>query len=1066
MPLRTLVIAWMVGCTGAGEALARPEASLDGTWEFRFAADDRGEKQRWFGPDVAFPNTIRVPGSWDVQGFGKPTDKVRHNAVGVGWYRRLISVPPGWQGRRVWLRVGGVHRSAKLWIDGKPIGEHWGYPVAFRIDVTPHVTPGRRHRLVIAVDSRRHKSKDTLTGTFDIIDYMDVDWGGIFDPVTLEATGSVWLEDVFVMPDPAGGKATAKAELGRAAGTDLTALELAYDVTQWRPGKAPRRVFDQGERPVGGTTDATWALKLREAPLWSPDAPNLLLLKVQLRRGDDVLDDRSIRFGQRRLEIRGNDFYLNGERFFFSGYGDDFNHPIHLCPPPDVAFWRAYLKRRRAFGLNGVRHHSMMPPEAYLAAADEVGMLVQPELPIAYQQFFKPAGPEAKQLYRDVWEGYIRQMRNHPSVFGWCMGNELWHGFELGPGLYKTAKELDPTRPVIDSDGLFKVVDRPTLDYLTVMFRVHEIPWGPGRFDKFVLKDPPPKPVISHETSNISVLPDPTDIPKYTGIIRPFWIERMAEQVRRRGLSPHLDAMLTTSRKLQARLIKLNIETARLGAEIDGHHQWLFRDYWTQSTGLVNQFDEVRGMTPEMGRRIFGPAVLLWETQRVNYRPGERLSLRIWLSDFRPRSVGPALDRVRARLDARDVALKPPAGVGGRGLIGPWTGKVVMPAVDAPKQLGLEVRSGPIANAWSLWVFPSPKPVAGGDNIMQSQWLTPAHVEHLAAGGAVWIMNETIVFPTLRGRLKPAWWKGSDTNDATYGNRISVHPAMEGFPNDGYGELQVAGLIDDRPVVVTEDMPGKIDPIFWCLDVPWQMRRKAWLFEARVGRGRLLVSTLDLSSARRKGDPAADWLYARLAAYVRTEVFKPAAELPLDWLRKRVEDFGRPDPATWVEGFAKVLERTEEPQPWYSYRQDRVANYAVRQTDGKQQLRWQTKTVPADWPHDHVTFVWAGGIGWRSEPGGGHFSLALAGKKLFDVPFTQKTAVWRTADGEVRLQYVVRRSVGVDSFGRFFLTVPTELVGRGKPAELTITATANKSKRWMSLNPYGDVVARERSGAW
>src|SRR5262245_30674831 len=81
-------------------AADRPTVSLDGKWEFRF------------GPEGPFDRMLNVPGCWDAQGVGEPTDKMRHNAIGVGWYRRTFEVPPDWRGRHVWLIVGGVHRSA------------------------------------------------------------------------------------------------------------------------------------------------------------------------------------------------------------------------------------------------------------------------------------------------------------------------------------------------------------------------------------------------------------------------------------------------------------------------------------------------------------------------------------------------------------------------------------------------------------------------------------------------------------------------------------------------------------------------------------------------------------------------------------------------------------------------------------------------------------------------------------------------------------------------------------------------------------------------------------------
>ncbi len=1054
----TLFAAFVV--LPAGPAVARPTLSLDGAWQFRFAPDDRGEKENWQQAGVEYTHTVKVPGCWDNQGIGEPTDKCRHNAVGVGWYRRTFTVPAEWAKRRVWLRVGGAHRSAKVWVNGQSVGEHWGYPVAFKFDITRFLKPEGEQAVVLAVDSRRHKERDTLTGAFDLIDYMDIDWGGIFDAVTLEATSDVWLDDVFVMPNPTAGRARVRVQLGKTDKATSESLAVKFGAKRWSADGSDGPSLDAGERELGGQTTIEWELNLRDAPLWTPETPNLLKLDVVLRRGQDVMDERTIRFGQRRVEIRGKDFYLNDERFFFRGYGDDYTFPKDISPS-DVGYWKQYLSKRKEYGLIGVRHHSTMVPESYLTAADEVGILVQPELPIAYEPFYRAATKEGHDLYRYVWRTCIIQMRNHPSVFSWCMGNELYKGFELVPELYKTAKDLDPTRPVIDTDGLY-AERRPTTDYLSIQFDEWSLAWG-KRFDKHRHPHPIDRPVIVHEASNISVLPDPADIPKYDGTIKPFWLEQMAEQVRKRNLAEVLPLMLKASRQLQANLLKLNIESARIQADIDGHHQWLFRDYWTQSTGIVNQFDEVRALTPEMGRRFFGQVVILWEHDCVNYRKGETIPLKMYISDFRPKAAEPRLEAITVRIGEQTVALKWPENVGGRGLIGPWTGEIVPTCSSAAEKVIVKAEAGPFSNDWPIWVFsPCVSSQAASESPTVTPWLSDTAMGRLEAGGCVWVTNDNLVFRTINARFKPAWWKGDENTDHSYGNMIMPHPAMKGFPHDGYGDLQMYGMLDDRPVVMMDDLPVRIDPIIWCLDVPWQMRPKAYLFEAKVGKGRLLVSTLDLSADRRETDPAADCLYHRLKDYVESKEFQPKVELPIDWLRSRVKQTARPEPTTWVEGFSKVLEHTEKPSPWYSYRQNDVQNYPVRQTDGKQKLRWATGAVPKDWGHDTVTFVWAGGIGWKGEPGGGHFSLAMNGRPMLDFPFAQTTTTWQNADGSIRFQYLVLKTTDQDSFGLFFLTVPKSHVKAGESVELTVTATAQNSKRWFGLNPFTDVVARER----
>src|SRR5206468_12344074 len=137
--------------------------------------------------------------------------------------------------------------------------------------------------------------------------------------------------------------------------------------------------------------------------------------------------------------------------------------------------------------------------------------------------------------------------------------------------LYQRAKELDPTRPVIDSDGLEPWADRPTLDYRSVQFEEHVIPWGATR-NKYANTNTA-KPVIVHEMSNLSCLPDPAEAAAFDGTIKPFWLEQMQQAATRQHVQNRLPAMLAASWKLQASLLKLNIEAARLGPGISGYDQ-------------------------------------------------------------------------------------------------------------------------------------------------------------------------------------------------------------------------------------------------------------------------------------------------------------------------------------------------------------------------------------------------------------------------------------------------------------------------------------------------------------
>ena len=158
----TCTIGLLLTLLSLAPAYSRPTVSLNGTWQLRLDTGKAAETNTEPNASWTYPDEIVVPGCCDVQGFGEPTDRMRHHGIGVGWYRRAFTVPEDWVGKRVWLRLGGVHRSARVWVDGTFVGEHWGYPVACKWDVTEALSAEAEHVLLIAVDSRRHPERDPL----------------------------------------------------------------------------------------------------------------------------------------------------------------------------------------------------------------------------------------------------------------------------------------------------------------------------------------------------------------------------------------------------------------------------------------------------------------------------------------------------------------------------------------------------------------------------------------------------------------------------------------------------------------------------------------------------------------------------------------------------------------------------------------------------------------------------------------------------------------------------------------------------------------------------------------
>jgi len=1076
---------------------ARPAVALDGEWAFRMDPGGIGERDGWFNAGVPFGDRIAVPGSWDAQGFGEPTDKVRHNYLGKAWYRRVVDVPSSWVGKRAYLCVGGVHRYADVWVNGRHVARHVGYVTPFEADVTDNIMPGSPAAIAIRVDSAQDWSIDCLTGCFDIIDYMDVNWGGIWGHVRLEARSPTFIEDAFVKPDVGAAAADVEVSTSVASGSASPMLRATVIAPDGRQVAATEQA---------AASSVSLTLPVPGALVWSPNHPWLYRLKLELRHRGRVVDSWEDRFGMRQIEIRGADVYLNGNRVFLHGYGDDCVFPDTLVPPASHDAYRRRFGLAKQFGMNYVRHHSHVPVPEYFDIADEMGLLIQPELPIAYEPFFDRAkgSPAALDLYRQTWDGMIRRLRNHASLFAWCMGNEMYNGFALGEELYDRAKALDPTRPVYDSDGLPSGPDvrdgrwgRRTLDLFPLQFDVSSLAFRAAA-DKYDFKGTPQRPVIVHEMGNFVTYPSIADIRLFRGAAKPFWLERARSELERRGLLDQAGLFADGSARLQAVCHKVEVEAVRSSPQTDGHALWLLQDYWTGSSGLVNAHYRVKGPGPEWYRRFIADVVVLAKLPRRTFEAGEGVSVPVSLSDYGEADIRDATARWR---------LTGPGSTLAEGTLGPLhavakgvspLGEIAlrMPGLSRAEKVNLSVEldspEARAANDWDLWVYPRalaldlpggvrvgrvgasavselwPEVRAVGEGqaplsdyrVVVTRRLTEDLVRFTDRGGRVLLTDPRGAMPTEVTTFEPAWWMGGAGSDANTGTVIGSHSALAEFPNDEFCDLQFFDLVHQRPAMLLDDLPVRVDPIVRALDVYMSSRSKGLLVEARVGQGRLLLSSFDLSGTSLETRPEARWLLRSLIRYLATDRSTPKAELPASYWLEHLSEAPVPANSARVEGFAGVTAHNGEVVTHPSYRDPNAAGYVVRGLDGSWFIEWQTAPVPPG-PEESVTFAWAGALGWVSMPEAG-FDLSLDGTPLVTFGVTRESARWRSPDGRRTLAFDSRVLYGSeDTLGVFYLTVPRDMLRAGEPAALRVSGQAANSRRWFMLQEYTDLWAAE-----
>lgn len=910
MLLRTSVFALIALLAPMVCAAERARIDLDGTWELRLDPQNEGEAAGWQASGVPFTQSIEAPGAWQAQGVGQRSGSLRHDYTGAAWYRKQVAIPADWQGKMVRLRIGGAHRYTALFVNGTKIGEHRGFSAPFQLDVTEHVRPGTDNVIVLRISnpgsvpaaSPREQDPDRPTGMLNYIG----NWGGIYGHVQLEATEPTWIEDVYVRPDIERGIAQFRVTV-RSRETSAYPAELRVLVSPRNERSASLQT-----RP-GEDTTVEVDVPIPNVQLWSPEQPHLYEATITLWRGDEEHDRLDERFGMREVSTDGNVLLLNGKPLYLRGYGDDNIEVLTGFPPASREVYRKRLRLARIFGFNAVRFHSMTPAEEFFHAADEVGLLVMAELPVAYTQYFLPH----RKLLRAELERIVRTYRNRPSFLSIALGNELnvnWletdaekeRFHETVAELYHLAKKLHPDGLVLSNDGHLV---RPT-DMVS-----H---FGDGL---------PDLPTIKHEFGGYYCsLPHISLIDAFTGVLLPTWLEAKKRWVDEHRLTERYPLYLRHSQRLQQLGRKAQIETVRRQADITGYHYWLIVDFpggtgegdsWEE--GWFDYFWRPKGISPSEGREI-NASVLPLVGAGVNDRSLWRGSVKqigLIISNYGPGDLRGAqlswklLSDEEVIVQEGDVRINVPMG----SVMEVAEIVVRPPAGDEAQAFELVVAvNGRHTNRWTLWAFPRdarlPKPEIpvystvkwagierlypfvrgeapdeGAEGLLVTSALDEDSVRFLRAGGRVWLLADSDQFgPRAGAGFFPE-------AGGAQGTLVRGHPAVDGFPHEGFCDLQFYNLLEGAVPFPLDDWPQGFQPIIGGIRTTASFLSKTkdlshvgYLFEARVGDGRLLVTTLRLRQHLDDAYPEAIHLFDRLLRYATGRRFAPADAVGLEQL--------------------------------------------------------------------------------------------------------------------------------------------------------------------------------------
>jgi beta-galactosidase len=373
---------------------------------------------------VTIPHTNKM---LPVSGF----DEKEYTFVSL--YRRRFRLPNNLNGRRIFIDFGGVMTAAKMFINGKNLGEYKGGYTPFSFELTNDINWKGDNVLAVEVDSTERPDIPPFGG---MIDYLT--FGGIYREIQIRAVADTFIANVFAKP------------------VNVLKDDRSVNVRVYVEGKTERdlqltaelrdgnRVIATGRKNVVGTeTQDINLTNLGRIVLWDTDKPKLYDVRVTIKSGNTILDHYDTRIGFREAKFTTEGFFLNGKRLKLRGLNRHQTYPYTgQAMPARVQKSDAWILRKELH-CNIVRTSHYPQSTHFLDACDELGLLCFEEIP-GWQHIGDKAWQDL--LVQHVDE-MIRRDWNHPSIILWGVRvNESGDNREFYTRTNKLAHDLDDSR--------------------------------------------------------------------------------------------------------------------------------------------------------------------------------------------------------------------------------------------------------------------------------------------------------------------------------------------------------------------------------------------------------------------------------------------------------------------------------------------------------------------------------------------------------------------------------------------------------------------------------------------
>ncbi len=900
--------------------------SLAGEWKLALDPDKEGILKAYYNKTLA--DEIILPGTTDEHKKGNLYETCEierltrtYSFQGYAWYQKVVAIGEEWRGKHVSLYLERT-RISRVWIDGKDCGRQDSIctPHVYELGV---VAPGS-HNLTIMIDN----TELPVAGGHQTSPDTQTNWNGILGRMELNACDPVWIEDIQAYPDPDKRtvilKIAVRNEAGARAPAHLTLSASSINTGREHHAESREYVINLREERVVSELEYFMG---PDALLWDEYFPALYTLHTSLDiecGNSKYTDEKAIPFGMRKFSTHGTQFTNNGRTVFLRGKHDACVFPLTGYAPMEVEGWARVFEIAKSYGINHYRFHTCCPPEAGFIAADREGIYLEVELPY-WGPYKEPEDKDydvaqADYLVREA-QRIMRSFGNHPSFVMFSLGNELSGSRKVLSAFIRDRRKEDGR--YLYAEGSNNFISDPALleeaDFWVTMHTAHGEAMVRGSVSHYdqplghVQVGPPattadygkyisgvPVPVVGHEIGQYQSYPDFKEIGKYTGVLQAQNLKIFRDRLKAKGMLDKAEDFFRASGKLAVLCYREDIEAALRTPGFGGIQLLDLQDFPGQGTalvGILDSFMDSKGfITPEAWREFCSDTVLLACFPKYTYSADETFKADIKIAYYGAEDLKNIVlewslhskDTVYSQGEFRRQELS-------RGtveLIGVVNTGLRDMNVPEKLTLDLKLKGTEVKNHYSIWVYPSEVDTSlpQGLSICRS---ADAARGLLEKGENVLLIPElTQNSNSIEGFFASDFWcypmfrsmcenAGKTVAPGTLGLLCEHHhPAMGEFPSGFHSDWQWWHIVMNSRSMILDNTPVGFYPIVQVIDNFERNHKLGLIFEARSGKGKLLVCGSDLLSHRDK--PEVRQLLYSILRYMASAGFEPQYELRLE----------------------------------------------------------------------------------------------------------------------------------------------------------------------------------------